>query len=191
LEIVREKATYALQKTFDDFFNFHTGLIFQFPEEAGRRSQKRTLPDLPCQTVFVSDSIAAQRRMELDRYLKVFYFYFYFFLFYFIIFILFLLLPTNFLLEQKIFQLPEKITASSYVMKFMEPKDASAGPAASSTHASSTGFRSSATYTPANGAPRPYREKTLPRPKPQAPTPRQAPPKPPVSKNPAVRNIKS
>ena len=66
-------ATYSLQKTFDDFYNFHTGLIFQFPEEAGRRSQKRTLPDLPLQTAFVSESMAAQRRGELDRYLKVCY----------------------------------------------------------------------------------------------------------------------
>jgi len=177
LEVVREKATYGLQKVFDDFFNFHTGLIFQFPEEAGRRSQKRTLPDLPCQTVFVSDSIAAQRRMELDRYMK------------------------------KLFQLPEKITASSYVTKFLEPKDGAgsssggAPPRASTTfQSSSTSFqsasanpaRSSATYTPpGSAAVKPYREKTLPRPKPQAPAPRQMPPKVPASRNPALRTSKS
>jgi len=47
IDVVREKGSYQITKTFDDFYNFHTALIFQFPEEAGRRNQKRTLPDLP------------------------------------------------------------------------------------------------------------------------------------------------
>lgn len=161
VEVVREKATYGLQKNFDDFFDFHTGLIFQFPEEAGRRSQRRILPDLPLQTVFVSESIAAQRRMELDRYLK------------------------------KVFQLPEKISNSAYALKFLEPKEGGSapGPSHSSSPAAGGAVRSSvATFTPANGGPaKSYREKTLPRPKPQAPAPRAPPPKAPASKNPAVR----
>jgi len=93
IEVTREKATYILPKNYDDFFNFHTGLIFQFPEEAGRRNQKRTLPDLPPQIMFVSESVASQRRFELDRYLK------------------------------KLFALSEKIALSAYVLKFLEPKD--------------------------------------------------------------------
>lgn len=173
MEVVREKATYGLQKSFDDFFAFHTSLIFQFPEEAGRRSQKRTLPDLPLQTVFVSESIAAQRRMELDRYLK------------------------------KLFQLPEKISSSSSVMKFLEPKEgggSASSSAPSFNSSSSPGFRastanthSSASHTTTNapGGARNntpaqnYRDKTLPKPKPQAP--RQPPPQMPASKNPATR----
>jgi len=145
VEVVRESATYSLQKTFDDFFNFHTGLIFQFPEEAGRRSQKRTLPDLPLQTVFVSESMAGQRRMELDRYLK------------------------------KLFQLPEKITASAYTLKFLDPKDPATVVAAPA--AAPAAPKKGPTTAPAApvGA----------RPKPQVPRPR-APPALPSSKNPVA-----
>jgi len=161
LEVVREKATYGLQKTFDEFFDFHTAIIFQFPEEAGRRSQRRTLPDLPLQTVFVSESIAAQRRMELDRYIK------------------------------KIFQLPEKISNSTYVLKFLEPKEG--GGSAHHTGgahppSAAPGFRASANLHPTNGAaPVSYKDRALPKPKPLAPAPRAAPPRIPDSKNPGIR----
>ena len=43
--------TFAVTKSYDDFYAFHTALIKQFPEEAGLTGKRRTLPDLPAQAI--------------------------------------------------------------------------------------------------------------------------------------------
>ena len=71
-------------RKFDDFFELHLNLLGHFPEAAGGRSTSlrnlsdpnakpadRILPELPAQMMFVSETVAAQRMMQLQDYISV------------------------------------------------------------------------------------------------------------------------
>lgn len=67
-----------VQKTFDEYFDFHIQLIGHFPEEAGLRlgnstsnSPSRIIPELPGQMMFVSESVAKARIAQLQDYTRV------------------------------------------------------------------------------------------------------------------------
>jgi hypothetical protein len=62
---------FSVSKSYDDFYAFHTALIKQFPEEAGLTGRRRTLPDLPAQTIHVTEAFAVQQQRDFDRYIKV------------------------------------------------------------------------------------------------------------------------
>ncbi|KAJ3125743.1 Myosin 10A, isoform D [Nowakowskiella sp. JEL0407] len=73
--------TATIKQTYEDFFDFHIQLIGHFPEEAGVRiglraeseatsPQRRIIPDLPGQMMFVSEQIAKQRIQLLQEYIK-------------------------------------------------------------------------------------------------------------------------
>ena len=63
--------TFAVTKSYDDFYAFHTALIKQFPEEAGLTGKRRTLPDLPAQAIHVTEAFAVMQQRDFDRYVKV------------------------------------------------------------------------------------------------------------------------
>ena len=68
-----------LWKSFNDFFELHLLLLGHFPEEAGIVSNykdgaatpQRILPELPCQMMFVSESVANARLQQLQTYIDV------------------------------------------------------------------------------------------------------------------------
>ncbi|KAI9290642.1 hypothetical protein K502DRAFT_310289, partial [Neoconidiobolus thromboides FSU 785] len=60
----------TLYRDYDAFFELHTGLIRQFPKEAGRFGDKRIIPYMPGPLSQVDDKITTQRRIDLDLYLQ-------------------------------------------------------------------------------------------------------------------------
>ncbi|KAF5102253.1 hypothetical protein D0Z00_000436 [Geotrichum galactomycetum] len=59
-----------LCRFYQDFYDFQINLLDEFPVEAGRTGQKRTLPFMPGPLTYVNDSISSQRRVNLDEYVK-------------------------------------------------------------------------------------------------------------------------
>ena len=59
-----------LCRFYQDFYDFQIKLLDEFPVEAGRTGQKRTLPFMPGPLTYVNDSISSQRRVNLDEYVK-------------------------------------------------------------------------------------------------------------------------
>lgn len=59
-----------LCRFYQDFYDFQINLLDEFPDEAGRTGQDRSLPFMPGPLTYVNDSISAQRRVNLDEYVK-------------------------------------------------------------------------------------------------------------------------
>ncbi|KAL1919309.1 uncharacterized protein VTP21DRAFT_2002 [Calcarisporiella thermophila] len=59
----------VLHRVYEDFYLFQTRLLKEFPVEAGRTGEERILPFMPGPVETVSDSVTAQRRVDLDVYL--------------------------------------------------------------------------------------------------------------------------
>lgn len=60
----------ALCRFYEDFYDFQIAILEEFPAEAGRTGQVRTLPFMPGPLAYVDDSISQQRCTDLDAYLK-------------------------------------------------------------------------------------------------------------------------
>jgi hypothetical protein len=69
--VERQTECYVVFMTFEDFFDFHIQLLGHFPAEAGINSSSRIIPDIPGQVMFVSESLALERKRMLTDYLKV------------------------------------------------------------------------------------------------------------------------
>ncbi|CAG8432802.1 11482_t:CDS:1 [Diversispora eburnea] len=59
-----------LYRLYEDFYEFQIALLNKFPEEAGRTGKQRILPFMPGPLSYVNDMITAQRRADLDIYVK-------------------------------------------------------------------------------------------------------------------------
>ncbi|KAL1916683.1 uncharacterized protein VTP21DRAFT_5387 [Calcarisporiella thermophila] len=59
-----------LYRTYGHFYGFQVALLDRFPREAGRAGDERILPYMPGPTSAVDDAITAQRRVDLDVYVK-------------------------------------------------------------------------------------------------------------------------
>ncbi|CAG8530072.1 4570_t:CDS:2 [Ambispora gerdemannii] len=59
-----------LYRLYEDFYEFQIALLNEFPAEAGRTGQQRILPFMPGPLSYVNDMITAQRRADLDVYVK-------------------------------------------------------------------------------------------------------------------------
>ncbi|KAJ3270899.1 bud emergence protein 1, partial [Borealophlyctis nickersoniae] len=70
-----------IRHTYEDFFDFHLRLLGHFPQEAGLRvglglhdttvpAQKRIIPELPGQMMFVSEAVAKNRVGGLQNYIE-------------------------------------------------------------------------------------------------------------------------
>ena len=71
VEVERQTESYVIFQTFDDYFDFHLQLLGHFPTEAGINSSSRIIPDIPVQAMFVSESLAIERKRLLNQYMKV------------------------------------------------------------------------------------------------------------------------
>ncbi|CAG8559296.1 4283_t:CDS:1 [Paraglomus occultum] len=60
----------VLYRLYEDFYEFQIALLGEFPVEAGRTGKKRILPFMPGPLSYVNDVITAQRRADLDVYVK-------------------------------------------------------------------------------------------------------------------------
>ncbi|CAG8439501.1 1330_t:CDS:2 [Ambispora leptoticha] len=60
----------TLYRLYEDFYEFQIALLNEFPAEAGRTGQQRILPFMPGPLSYVNDMITAQRRADLDVYIK-------------------------------------------------------------------------------------------------------------------------
>jgi hypothetical protein len=95
----RERAT--IYRSYDDFFDMQCALLYDFPEEAGRRGAgSRTIPYLPGKKMFGkhSQSLAQERSPEIDAYMRT------------------------------LIALPEKISRNARVLGFLRPTDADRSP---------------------------------------------------------------
>ncbi|RKP33983.1 hypothetical protein BJ085DRAFT_13961 [Dimargaris cristalligena] len=59
-----------LFRLYEEFYQFQVYLLEEFPKEAGRMDEPRTLPFMPGPLSFVNETITAQRRVQLDEYLR-------------------------------------------------------------------------------------------------------------------------
>ncbi|CAG8525103.1 10317_t:CDS:2 [Gigaspora margarita] len=59
-----------LYRLYEDFYEFQIALLEKFPDEAGRNGDQRILPFMPGPLSYVNDVITAQRRADLDVYVK-------------------------------------------------------------------------------------------------------------------------
>ncbi|CAG8695323.1 4712_t:CDS:1, partial [Dentiscutata heterogama] len=59
-----------LYRLYEDFYEFQITLLDKFPVEAGRNGDQRILPFMPGPLSYVNDVITAQRRADLDVYVK-------------------------------------------------------------------------------------------------------------------------
>ncbi|RIB26013.1 hypothetical protein C2G38_1955584 [Gigaspora rosea] len=59
-----------LYRLYEDFYEFQIALLEKFPVEAGRNGDQRILPFMPGPLSYVNDVITAQRRADLDVYVK-------------------------------------------------------------------------------------------------------------------------
>lgn len=59
-----------LCRYYQDFYDFQITLLEEFPDEAGRTGNPRTLPFMPGPLTYVNDSISSQRRANLDDYVR-------------------------------------------------------------------------------------------------------------------------
>ncbi|CAG8556002.1 3310_t:CDS:2 [Acaulospora colombiana] len=59
-----------LYRLYEDFYEFQIALLNKFPVEAGRTGEQRILPFMPGPLSYVNDMITAQRRADLDVYVK-------------------------------------------------------------------------------------------------------------------------
>lgn len=60
----------VLYRLYDDLYEFQIALLDTFPAEAGRTGEERILPFMPGPLSYVNDTITAQRRADLDTYVK-------------------------------------------------------------------------------------------------------------------------
>ena len=61
---------WELSRYYADFYDFQIALLKKYPEEAGMRDQKRSLPFMPGPVAHVTDAISNGRRQNLDEYIK-------------------------------------------------------------------------------------------------------------------------
>ncbi|CAG8608037.1 7335_t:CDS:1 [Cetraspora pellucida] len=59
-----------LYRLYEDFYEFQIALLDKFPDEAGRNGDQRILPFMPGPLSYVNEIITAQRRADLDTYVK-------------------------------------------------------------------------------------------------------------------------
>lgn len=60
----------VLFRSYNDFYDFQVELLNVFPAEAGRQSAERILPYMPGPAAHVDSEVSANRREELDDYLR-------------------------------------------------------------------------------------------------------------------------
>ncbi|KAF7795877.1 hypothetical protein EIP86_007044 [Pleurotus ostreatoroseus] len=60
----------VLFRSYNDFYDFQVELLNTFPAEAGRQSAERILPYMPGPAAHVDSEVTANRREELDDYLR-------------------------------------------------------------------------------------------------------------------------
>ncbi|KAI9146034.1 Phox homologous domain-containing protein, partial [Paraphysoderma sedebokerense] len=59
-----------LYRTYDEFYDLQLTLLSQFPKESGRTGEPRIIPFMPGLVEDVTEAVTAQRRIDLDAYLK-------------------------------------------------------------------------------------------------------------------------
>ncbi|KAJ1929348.1 bud emergence protein 1 [Tieghemiomyces parasiticus] len=59
-----------LFRLYEEFYQFQVYLLEEFPKEAGRMDEPRTLPFMTGPLSFVNETITAERRAQLDEYLR-------------------------------------------------------------------------------------------------------------------------
>ncbi|KAJ1972262.1 bud emergence protein 1 [Dimargaris xerosporica] len=67
--VFRDEHQRILFRLYEEFYEFHVQLLDEFPREAGRMDEPRSLPLMPGPLSFVNETITAQRRSQLDEYL--------------------------------------------------------------------------------------------------------------------------
>ncbi|KAI9680210.1 MAG: bud emergence protein 1 [Trizodia sp. TS-e1964] len=70
LAVLDDGTHWELSRFYQDFYDFQIALLTEFPEEAGNLGKPRTLPFMPGPVTYVTDTISAGRRQNLDEYIQ-------------------------------------------------------------------------------------------------------------------------